>query len=82
MVGVITIYPILQMEKLSLEVNFLLYEDSTLEKELRPRILSKSEVTANPINSEREFATILWRAKNNKLKYPADGEISGPVTGE
>ena len=44
MVGVITIYPILQMEKLSLEVNILLYEDSVLEKELRPKdSISKSQ---------------------------------------
>lgn len=61
----------------------MLYEDSILEKELRPKdSTSKSQATANMINSERETATTLWRARTNKRRYQANGEISGPATVE
>lgn len=47
-----TIYPILQVKKSSLKrLNYLLYEDSVLEKELRPKdSISKSQAIANLIN--------------------------------
>lgn len=82
-IGINTIKPILQREKLSLEKVYFLAFIKILKLEkggLRPKdSISKSHAITNVISSERKTATLLRRARSSKPKYQVNGEILGPT---